>query len=62
MGHPQNVPEKVLGTSANLTGVKFDELISENFRETIFIRRSSRVSFLGVEEQREEKIVRAKIG
>ena len=54
--HPQNVPEKVLGTSSILIGVKFDALFNANFRETIFIRGSPRVSLFGLEKQREEKI------
>ena len=55
--YPQDVPEKVLGTSSILTGAKFYALFSANFCKTIFIRRSSRVSFFGAEERREEKIV-----
>ena len=44
--HPQIVPEKVLRTSSTLIGTKFDALFSTNFCETIFVRRSSRVSCL----------------
>ena len=40
--HPQNVPEKVLGTSSILIGATFDALFCQNFYETMFIRCSSR--------------------
>ena len=53
--HPLNVPGKELGTRS-IQGTKFDALFPANFRETIFIRHSSRVSSYGVEEGREEKI------
>ena len=54
--HPQNLPEKVLGTSSIPIVVKFDALFSANFQEMIFVRCSSRVSFFVVEERREEKV------